>query len=217
MRKIIAATFISLDGVMQAPGGPEEDPAGGFKFGGWTFHYWDDAMGAVMGETFSKPYALLLGRNTYDIFAAHWPHQKDDPIAESFNAVTKYVATHRPDTLSWQNSRPLGPDVVATLRKLKQEDGPDLLLQGSSELIQTLLANDLIDEISLLIFPLVLGKGKRLFGQGTMPAAFKLTRSRASSTGVIMATYERSGEIRTGSFAQEQPSEAEIERRKNSK
>ena len=215
MRKIIAATFVSLDGIMQAPGGPEEDPAGGFKFGGWTFHYWDDAMGAFMGETFSKPYALLLGRKTYDIFAAHWPHQKDDPIAESFNAVTKYVATHRPDSLSWQNSQPLGSDVVATLRKLKTEDGPDLLLQGSSELIQTLLAHDLIDEISLLIFPLVLGKGKRLFGQGTIPGAFKLTRSQASSTGVIMATYERSGEIKVGSFAPEKLSDAEVERRKN--
>lgn len=217
MRKIVAATFVSLDGVMQAPGGPQEDPAGGFKFGGWTFHYWDDAMGAVMGETFSKPYALLLGRKTYDIFAAHWPHQKDNPIAESFNAVTKYVATHRPDSLSWHNSQSLGPDAVATLRKLKTEDGPDLLLQGSSDLIQTLLAHDLIDEISLLIFPLVLGKGKRLFGEGTMPAAFKLTRSQASSTGVIMASYGRSGEIKVGSFAPEQPSEAEVERRKGLK
>ncbi|MER8724984.1 MULTISPECIES: dihydrofolate reductase family protein [unclassified Mesorhizobium] len=215
MRKIIAATFVSLDGVMQAPGGPQEDPVGGFKFGGWTFHYWDDLMGAAMGETFSKPFALLLGRKTYDIFAAHWPYQKNDPIADSFNAVTKYVATHRPDTLSWQNSQPLGSDVVATLRRMKQEDGPDLLIQGSSELIQTLLANDLIDEISLLIFPLVLGKGKKLFGSGAMPAAFKLTRSQASTTGVLMASYERSGEIKTGSFAPEQPSEAEIERRKN--
>ncbi|MER9893405.1 dihydrofolate reductase family protein [Mesorhizobium sp. M0119] len=215
MRKIIAATFVSLDGVMQAPGGPQEDPVGGFKFGGWTFHYWDDVMGAAMGETFSKPFALLLGRKTYDIFAAHWPYQKNDPIADSFNAVTKYVATHRPDTLSWQNSQPLGSDVVATLRRMKQEDGPDLLIQGSSELIQTLLANDLIDEISLLIFPLVLGKGKKLFGRGTIPAAFKLTRSQTSTTGVLMASYERSGEIKTGSFAPEQPSEAEIERRKN--
>ncbi|MER8976963.1 MULTISPECIES: dihydrofolate reductase family protein [unclassified Mesorhizobium] len=215
MRKIIAATFVSLDGVMQAPGGPQEDPVGGFKFGGWTFHYWDDVMGAAMGETFSKPFALLLGRKTYDIFAAHWPYQKNDPIAESFNAVTKYVATHRPDSLSWQNSQPLGSDVVATLRRMKQEDGPDLLIQGSSELIQTLLANDLIDEISLLIFPLVLAKGKKLFGSGTIPAAFKLTRSQASTTGVLMASYERSGEIKTGSFATEQPSEAEIERRKN--
>lgn len=172
-------------------------------------------MGAAMGETFSKPFALLLGRKTYDIFAAHWPYQKNDPIADSFNAVTKYVATHRPDTLSWQNSQPLGSDVVATLRRMKQEDGPDLLIQGSSELIQTLLANDLIDEISLLIFPLVLGKGKKLFGSGAMPAAFKLTRSQASTTGVLMASYERSGEIKTGSFAPEQPSEAEIQRRKN--
>lgn len=215
MRKIIAATFVSLDGVMQAPGGPQEDPVGGFKFGGWTFHYWDDVMGAAMGETFSNPFALLLGRKTYDIFAAHWPYQKSGPIADSFNAVTKYVATHRPDTLSWQNSQPLGSDVVATLRRMKQEDGPDLLIQGSSELIQTLLANDLIDEISLLIFPLVLGKGKKLFGRGTIPAAFKLTRSQTSTTGVLMASYERSGEIKTGSFAPEQPSEAEIERRKN--
>ncbi|TIW32919.1 MAG: dihydrofolate reductase, partial [Mesorhizobium sp.] len=184
MRKIITATFVSLDGVMQAPGGPEEDPVGGFEFGGWTVHYWDDVMGAAMGETFSKSFALLLGRKTYDIFAAHWPYQSG-PIADSFNAVTKYVATHRPDTLSWQNSRSLGSDVVAALRQLKQEEGPDLLIQGSSELIQTLLANDLIDEISLLIFPLVLGKGKRLFGDGAMPAAFKLTRSQTSSTGVI--------------------------------
>ncbi|TJX01203.1 MAG: dihydrofolate reductase, partial [Mesorhizobium sp.] len=144
MRKITTATFVSLDGVMQAPGGPEEDPVGGFEFGGWTFHYWDDVGGAFIGETFAKPFALLLGRKTYDIFAAHWPYQKDDPIADRFNAVTKYVATHQPDTLSWQNSQSLGDDVVATLRQLKQEDGPDLLIQGSSELIQTLLANDLI-------------------------------------------------------------------------
>jgi len=215
MRKITAATFVSLDGVMQAPGGPEEDPVEHFEYGGWTFHYWDDIMGAAMGETFSKPFALLLGRKTYDIFAAHWPYQESDPIADSFNAVTKYVATHRPETLSWQNSQSLGSDVVATLRQLKQEDGPDLLIQGSSELIQTLLANDLIDEISLLIFPLVLGNGKRLFGNGTLPAAFKLTRSQASTTGVIMATYERGGEIKVGSFATEKPSDAEIERRKN--
>ena len=215
MRKITAATFVSLDGIMQAPGGPEEDPVGGFEYGCWTFHYWDDVMGAAMGETFSKPFALLLGRKTYDIFAAHWPYQENDPIADSFNAVTKYVATHRPETLSWQNSQSLGDDVVATLRQLKQEDGPDLLIQGSSELIQTLLANHLIDEISLLIFPLVLGKGKRLFGNGTLPAAFKLTRSQASTTGVIMATYARGGEIKVGSFVPEKPSEAEIERRKN--
>jgi dihydrofolate reductase len=214
MRKIKAATFVSLDGVMQAPGGPQEDTAGGFKYGGWTFHYWDDVMGKVMDDAFSKPFDLLLGRRTYDIFAAHWPHApEEDPIAKTFNAVTKYVATHSPDTLAWQNSVSLGTDVVATLRKLKREDGPDLLIQGSSELIQTLLAADLIDEITLLVFPLTLGAGKRLFGSGAMPAALKLVSSQASSTGVIMATYVRSGEIRTGSFALEEPSEAEVERR----
>ncbi|MGX5803155.1 dihydrofolate reductase family protein [Bradyrhizobium sp. Arg314] len=214
MRKIIAATFVSLDGVMQAPGGPEEDPVGGFKFGGWTFHYFDEVAGAAMNELFSKPFDLLLGRRTYDIFAAYWPYQKD-PIADVFNPATKYVATHRPDSLTWQNTQSLGPDIVATLRRLKQEDGPDLLIQGSGNLIQTLLANGLIDEIRLMIFPLLLGKGKRLFGDGTLPAAFRLVKSQASSTGVIMATYERSGEIKVGSFAQEKPSAAELERRKN--
>ena len=214
MRKIIAATFVSLDGVMQAPGGPEEDPVGGFKFGGWTFYYFDEVAGTAMEELFSKPFDLLLGRRTYDIFAAYWPYQKD-PIADAFNPATKYVATHRPDSLTWQNTQSLGPDVVARLKELKQEEGPDLLIQGSGNLIQTLLANGLIDEIRLMIFPLLLGKGKRLFGDGAMPAAFKLAKSEASTTGVIMATYERGGEIKTGSFAMERPSEAELERRKN--
>ncbi|BAV47195.1 bifunctional deaminase-reductase domain-containing protein [Mesorhizobium loti] len=214
MRKIIAATFVSLDGVMQAPGGPEEDPVGGFKFGGWTFHYFDEVGGAAMEELFSKPFALLLGRRTYDIFAAYWPYQKD-PIADAFNPATKYVATHRPDTLAWQNTQWLGPDIVAALRRLSQEDGPDLLIQGSADLIQTLLANGLIDEIRLMIFPLVLGKGKRLFGDDAMPAAFKLAKSQTSSTGVIIATYERAGEIEVGSFVTGEPSAAELERRKN--
>ncbi|MDX8433207.1 dihydrofolate reductase family protein [Mesorhizobium abyssinicae] len=214
MRKIIAATFVSLDGVMQAPGGPEEDPVGGFKFGGWTFHYFDEVAGVAMEELFSKPFALLLGRRTYDIFAAYWPYQKDQ-IADAFNPATKYVATHRPDSLTWENTEPLGSDVVARLRQLKQEDGPDLLIQGSGNLIQTLLANGLIDEIKLMTFPMLLGKGKRLFGDNAMPAAFKLVKSQATTTGVIMATYERGGEIRTGSFAQDKPSDAELERRRN--
>lgn len=214
MRKIIAATFVSLDGVMQAPGGPQEDPVGGFKFGGWTFHYFDEVGGAAMDELFSKPFALLLGRRTYDIFAAYWPYQKD-PIADAFNPATKYVATHRPDTLTWQNTQSLGQDIVATVRRLSQEDGPDLLIQGSGNLIQTLLANGLIDEIRLMIFPLLLGKGKRLFGDDAMPAAFKLAKSQTTSTGVIIATYERAGEIEVGSFVTGEPSEAELERRKN--
>jgi dihydrofolate reductase len=226
MRKIVATAFVSLDGVMQGPGGPQEDPTGGFKFGGWTAPYWDDAIGAVIGEGFLKPFDLLLGRSTYDIFAAHWPYVETDPtagafealtaqVAETFNRVTKYVATHAPDTLSWQNSRSLGEDVVAAVRNLKSEDGPILLIQGSSELIQQLLAADLIDEFRLLMYPLVLGKGKRLFGEGTIPAAFKLTRSTASPSGVLMANYERAGDIQTGSFAMETPTEAELERRKN--
>ena len=214
MRKIIAATFVSLDGVMQAPGGPEEDPVGGFKFGGWTFHYFDEVGGAAMDELFSKPFALLLGRRTYDIFNAYWPYQKD-PIADAFNPATKYVATHRPDTLTWQNTQWLGEDIVAALRRLSKQDGPDLLIQGSGDLIQTLLANGLIDEIRLMIFPLLLGKGKRLFGDDAMPAAFKLVKSQTSSTGIIIATYERSGEIEVGSFVTGEPSVAELERRRN--
>lgn len=214
MRKIIASTFVSLDGVMQAPGGPDEDPVNVFKFGGWVFPYADDTMGSVIGELFAKPFALLLGRRTYDIFAAYWPYQDDD-IARAFNPAVKYVATHRPETLTWQNSQSLGPDIAAALRKIKQENGPDLLIQGSGNLIQTLLANELIDEMTVLTFPLLLGKGKRLFEGGATPGALKLTRSLISNNGVIVATYERNGEIQAGSFVSDQPSEAELERRRN--
>jgi dihydrofolate reductase len=213
MRKIVAATFLSLDGVMQAPGGPEEDTTGGFSHGGWTFHYWDEAMGEVMGKAFGEPFDLLLGRKTYEIFAAHWPYAGDeDPIAKAFNRVTKYVATSSDAPLTWQNSVALR-DVPADLAKLKRQDGPKLLIQGSSVLIQTLLKHDLIDELSLMVFPLVLGKGKRMFGEGAIPAALRLVESKASSTGVVMSRYRREGEIRTGSFAQAEPSEAEVARR----
>ncbi|MET0576070.1 MAG: dihydrofolate reductase family protein [Mesorhizobium sp.] len=205
MRKIIVGAFVSLDGVMQAPGGPTEDTAGGFTLGGWTFNYWDDAMGAFMGKGFSKPFDLLLGRKTYDIFAAHWPRvSDDDPIAAAFNKVTKYVATRSPEKpLAWKNSQTLGKDPVASLRDIKRQEGPDLLVQGSGDFIQTLLANDMVDEFNLLIFPLLLGPGKRLFSSGAMPAGLKLTSSATSSTGVIMARYERGGEIVPGSFALE--------------
>ena len=160
MRKIIVATFTSLDGVMQAPGGPKEDPTGGFAFGGWTAPHFDEALGASMGEIFGRPFDLLLGRKTYDIFAAHWPYVTDpnDPIAGLFNRITKYVASRSRPALAWQNSRWLGDDTVAALKTLKGEDGPDLLVQGSSELLQTLWQHDLVDEFSVLIFPLVLGK-----------------------------------------------------------
>jgi dihydrofolate reductase len=222
MRKIIAPVFVSLDGVMQAPGGPEEDPSGGFAYGGWTFPYFDEALGAASGETFAGSFDLLLGRKTYDIFAAHWPELARNPgttdagevaLAHVFNRATKYVATHRPESLSWQNSEPLGPDVAASLRKLKSGDGPDLFVQGSSDLLQTLLKNDLVDELRLMIFPVVLGKGKRLFGTGALPGAFKLTRSSTSTSGVLLATYVRAGAVQVGSFALEQPSAAELKRR----
>ena len=214
MRKVIAATFLSLDGVMQAPGGPEEDPAGGFQHGGWTFHYWDEAMGQTMGRIFGTRFDLLLGRKTYEIFAAHWPFAgENDPIAKEFNAVTKYVATSSAAPLTWQNSVALRGDVAQEIAKLKQQDGPDLLIQGSSQLIQTLLANDLIDEFTLLTFPVVLGSGKRMFGKGAKLTGLKLVETKASTTGVIMSTYVRSGSVATGSFALEKPSSAEIARR----
>lgn len=213
MRKVVAATFLSLDGVMQAPGGPQEDTAGGFSHGGWTFHYWDEAMGSLMAKAFAERFDLLLGRRTYEIFAAHWPYAgEEDPIAKAFNAVTKYVATSSRAPLTWQNSVALH-DAAADVAKLKRQDGPKLLIQGSSVLIQTLLKHDLIDEIDVMVFPLILGKGKRMFGNGAIPAALRLVESKGSSTGVVMSSYRREGEIKTGSFAQEQPSEAELARR----
>lgn len=214
MRKIIAAAFVSLDGVMQAPGGPQEDPTGGFTKGGWATGYFDDMLFGVIGEMFDRPFDLLLGRKTYDIFAAHWPYVTDDPIGPLFDRVTKYVATHRPDSLTWKNTRPLGDDVAGALQALKREDGPDLLVQGSSALIQTLLAHDLIDRFQLMVMPLVLGPGKKLFGDGAMPAAMKLASSTVSTTGVVVASYERDGDVRTGSFAMDNPTEAELERRR---
>ncbi|MFL6650423.1 MAG: dihydrofolate reductase family protein [Sulfurifustaceae bacterium] len=216
MRKIVAATFMSLDGVMQAPGGPEEDPTGGFTFGGWTFHYWDELMGQAMGEVFSAPFELLLGRKTYEIFAAHWPYV-DDPIAKAFNATTKYVVTSSTEPLTWKNSIAIDSNVAAEIAYLKQQDGPTLLLQGSSQLIQTLLAHQLIDELKLLIFPVVLGRGKRLFGTGTVPVALQLVDSKVSTTGVAINTYVPAGEVRTGSFQLEPPTEAELARRKKMK
>ena len=218
MRKVVAAAFVSLDGVMQAPGGPPEDPTGGFTHGGWTVPYWDEPMGQFMGEMFSGPFNLLLGRKTYEIFAAHWPFvDEGDPIGEVFNAVTKYVATSSTAPLTWTNSIALRGDVAAEIARLKQEDGPRLLTQGSSVLLQTLLAHDLIDEFRLLTFPLLLGPGKRMFGPGTKSGALKLATSAVSTTGVIMSVYDRAGAVRTGSFELPQPSEAEIARRERMK
>ncbi|THK37216.1 dihydrofolate reductase [Ensifer sp. MPMI2T] len=217
MRKIVVGAFVSLDGIMQAPGGPEEDPTGGFKFGGWVAPYFDETMGAAVDEMFAKPFDLLLGRKTYDIFAAHWPYAgPEDPIGTLFDRITKFVATRNPDfKLGWQNSQSLGSDVVAALKKMKREDGPDLLTQGSTELLQTLFRNDLVDEMYVNIFPVVLGRGKKLFSDGASPMALKLVSSKASGSGVTVNKYVHAGEIVTGSFEFEQPTEAELERRRN--
>jgi dihydrofolate reductase len=217
MRRIIVSTFASLDGVMQAPGGPTEDPTGGFGFGGWTAPHFDAALGAAMGDILGRPFDLLLGRKTYDIFAAHWPFVVDpnDPIAGLFNRVTKYVASRSKPKLTWQNSQFLGEDIVASLKTLKTEDGPDLLVQGSGDLLQTLWKSGLIDEFSVLIFPVVLGRGKRLFGDGTTPAGLRLVKSQSFPTGVIVANYRPDGAVKTGSFQLAEPSEAELERRRH--
>jgi dihydrofolate reductase len=218
MRKVVAGTFMSIDGVMQAPGGPEEDPTGGFAYGGWSVNYWDDAMMAEIGKSMADPFDLLLGRKTYEIFAAHWPYAGDDnPVASKFNTITKYVATSSTAPLSWKNSVAIRGNVAAEIAGLKQTDGANLLIQGSSQLIQTLLANDLIDEFNLRIFPLVLGSGKRLFGAGAMPAALKLVDSRTSATGVTANSYRRAGEIKAGTFELVGTTQAELDRRERMK
>ncbi len=201
MRKLVASTFLTLDGIMQAPGGPEEDDTGGFKSGGWSVNYWDDMMGQVMGEAMAKRPELLLGRKTYEIFAAYWPYHKDEPGADNLNNAKKYVASRTLDRVDWNNSTLIKGDVVKEIPRLKGLDGPELQVHGSSNLLQTLLRHNLIDELYLWIFPVAVGNGKRLFGEGTNPSSFKLLDSRISSTGVIIATYGQSGELKTGSFA----------------
>ena len=217
MRELIVNTFLTLDGVMQAPGGPQEDPTGGFTFGGWTFPHFDQALGGAMGEIFGRPFDLLLGRKTYDIFAAYWPYVTDPnhPIAGPFNKVTKYVASRSKPKLAWQNSEWLGADTVAALKRLKGGDRPDLLVQGSGDFMQTLWKNGLVDEFSVLTFPVVLGTGKRLFGSGTTPSGLKLIKSQSFPTGVIVANYRPDGAVKTGSFQHVEPSAAELERRRN--
>lgn len=202
MRKIVVLTFVSLDSVMQAPGGPEEDTSGDFKYGGWTVPYFDKFSGQVMDKQMGMPFDLLLGRKTYDIFAGYWPKrdEKTSLIAAKFNKATKHVVSHKPLKLSWENSVLINGDVVAEIKELKRQDGPMLQVHGSGNLIQTLLKNDLVDELWLKIFPITLGNGKRLFAEGTIPAAFKLMEAKTSPSGVIVASYTRSGDIKTGSF-----------------
>jgi dihydrofolate reductase len=213
MRKLVVNTFATLDGVMQAPGGPEEDPTGEFEHGGWSAGYWDEAMGEWMGEFMGKPFDLVLGRKTYEIFAAHWPHARDQPGAEQLNAATKYVASRTLQSVDWENSRLLEGDGADAIGRLKEEDGPELQVHGSSDLIQTLLRHGLVDELRVWIFPVVLGTGKRLFGDGTVPAGLELVDSKTSTTGVVFLTYTPAGEPRYGSFALAEPTDAEVERR----
>jgi dihydrofolate reductase len=200
MRELVVLTFLTLDGVMQAPGGPEEDAEGGFEHGGWSAGYWDEQIGAAMGESMSKPFDLVLGRRTYEIFAAHWP-DSDDPGAELLNSATKHVASTTLKEPEWENSRLIEGDVPSGVRALKAQDGPELQVHGSANLIQTLLEHGLVDELRLKIYPLVLGQGKRLFGAGAVPAGLDLVSSQASSSGVIMATYRSGAQIKYGSFA----------------
>lgn len=221
MRRVITGAFVSLDGVMQAPGGPDEDPTGGFSYGGWVVPYADNdpVFGEEIGALFGQPYELLLGRRTYDIFAAHWPYAEggpDDEIARQFNRTTKYVATRKGADLTWQGSVALR-DGVKDVAKLKQEDGPTLITQGSTELVHALLGAGLVDEIRVFTFPVLLGKGKRLFADDGLPSAYELTHSRVSPTGLIAATYVRNGEVRTGTFADYRPSAAELARREKLK
>jgi dihydrofolate reductase len=198
MRRIIVLTFVTLDGVMQAPGGPGEDDSGNFKYGGWTVPYFDDALAQVMVEQMSRPFDLLLGRKTFEIFAAYWPHHQEE--GAGINSATKYVASRALTKHEWTKSVFLRGNVVDEIKKLKQQEGPELQVHGSSNLIQTLLAHDLVDEFWLKIFPVTLGTGKRLFGQGIRPGAYTLVESKSTPAGVMIATLKRAGDVKTGSF-----------------
>jgi dihydrofolate reductase len=198
MRKIIALTFISLDGVMQAPGGPEEDPSGNFDLGGWTVPYFDETLGQEMGEQMGRPFDLLLGRKTFEIFAGYWPHHPEE--GAEINAATKYVASNTMTDHDWKETVFLGGSVVEQVRQLKQQDGPDFQVHGSADFLQTLIENDLVDEFWLKIFPVTLGQGKRLFDSGAIPAAFTLVESKSTPSGVIVASFKRAGDVQTGTF-----------------
>jgi dihydrofolate reductase len=201
MRKLIVSTFLTLDGIMQGPGGPGEDDSGGFAHGGWSVNYWDEKMGEVMGAAMSAPFDLVLGRTTYDIFAAFWPDAPEEAGGKPLNDATKYVASRSQPTLDWSNSVLIEGDAAEGITALKQEDGPELQVHGSGNLIQTLLRHNLVDQYRLWVFPLVIGSGKRLFSDGTIPSGLKLVDSTVSTTGVVIGTYEPAGEIVTGSFA----------------
>ena len=212
MRKLTGAVFVSLDGVMQAPGGPEEDSSGSFRLGGWVQPFWSEEMGPFE-ELIESEYDLLLGKRTYDIFAGYWPHNQDIPIGARFQRINKYVLTHSDEPLEWENSYKLSGDTAEAVARLKRSDGRDLLIQGSSTLYVPLLAAGLIDRLVLMIFPVVLGEGKRIFDGSQMPGALKLVDHSISSKGVVFLSYEPGGEVPTGTFATKEPSEEELERR----
>ncbi|OPX12504.1 dihydrofolate reductase family protein [Mycobacterium sp. AT1] len=201
MRRLITNTFLTLDGVMQAPGGPDEDDDGGFDLGGWSVNFWDEHMNQTMGETMGVPFDLVLGRRTYDIFAAHWPRATDEDGAKPLNEATKYVASRQRPALEWHNSVLLDDDVPTAIAALKDTDGPELQVHGSADLLQTLIRHDLIDEYRLWIFPVLVGTGKRLFADGVVPASLELVTSSVSTTGVVIGTYRPAGAVTIGSFA----------------
>ncbi len=200
MRKVIVLSFITLDGVMQGPGGPEEDTSGDFNFGGWSVGYFDDFVGNAMAEQMGHPFDLLLGRNTYEIFASYWPKVTDES-GRGINSATKYVVSHRPVNIDWKTTILIDGDVVEKIKKLKTESGPELQVHGSGNLIQTLMKHDLVDDLWLKTFPVALGTGKRLFADGTIPVGFTLLESAISPSGVVIASYARAGAVKLGSFA----------------
>ncbi len=214
MRKLVVNAFVTLDGVMQAPGGPEEDPTGNFKYGGWSFNYWDEMMGKSMAEFMGKPFELLLGRKTYEIFAAHWPYVKNDPTADKFNVTKKYVVSRTINKLNWKNSFLIKDNIAQEINKLKKQDGHELQVHGSSNLVKTLVNEKLVDMFNIWTFPVTVGNGKQLFGEGTNASNLKLVDLKSSSTGVIISTYQPAGELKLGSFALENETEEELERRR---
>ena len=213
MRKLTGAIFQSLDGIMQAPGGPDEDPSGGFRFGGWSFAFWDDSMHGPFGKVIEADYDLLLGKRTYDIFAAYWPYNQDIPIGARFQRINKYVLTHSDETLIWENSTRLSGDTAAAVDRLKRSAGRDLLIQGSSTLYPPLLSAGLIDRLLLMTFPVLLGRGKSIFDGTQSPGRMKMTDHFVADSGVVFATYEPAGEVPLGTFETKEPSDAELKRR----
>ena len=218
MRKLTGAVMLSLDGVMQAPGGPEEDPTAKFELGGWVFPFWDESGEEQFGKFLFEPdYDLLLGRRTYDIFAAYWPGNRDNPIGERFQRINKYVLTHSDEPLEWDNSHKVSGDTAAAVAQLKKSEGRDLLIQGSSTLYPSLISARLIDRLVLIRYPVVLGRGKRIFDGSENPGKLRLVDHFVSDKGVVFTTYEPDGEVQTGTFATKEPSEAELKLREKIK